>query len=148
MVEFNEAFEFISGDIIDLKLIKFYEGDDVQIPYYWYDIILKDIQKAIGKISIRIGHNYHSYYNGNIGYEIDEEHRGNCYSYLASRMILEVARFYGMEKLYLTCKEGNVASYKIIEKLGAEMIEIVVPPEKYFGYYEGIPPQRIYKLKV
>ena len=55
----------------------------VETDYYLYGIILKFIHKYIGKISVRIENNYRSYYNENIGYEIDEEYRGNHYSYSA-----------------------------------------------------------------
>lgn len=148
MVEFDKTYEYILGDTVDLKLIEFHQGNDVEIPYYWYEIIAKTLNKPVGKISIRIGENYHSFYNGNIGYEVDEEYRGQGYSYQAAKQVLPVAKEYGMKYIYLTCDEDNVASYKIIEKLGAELMEKVVPPEDYFGYYEGIPVQRIYKLEI
>ena len=121
----NRSFDFIAGDILSLKLIFFNEGDEVEIPYYWYEIFLNSTGNPIGKISIRIGHNYHSYFNGNIGYEIDEEYRGHNYSLIASKMVLEIAKYYNMSDLVLTCDEDNVASYKTIEKLGAKLIEII-----------------------
>ncbi len=51
-----------------------------------------------------------------------------------------------MNELILTCDESNIASYKTIEKLGADLIEIVKPPEDYFAYREDMEKQRIYKL--
>lgn len=148
LIKYNKTLEYIVGDTLDLKLIKYFEGNNIEIPYYWYEIILKSINKSIGKISIRIGHNYHSYYNGNIGYEIDEEYRGNNYSYIASKMVLDTAKIYGMSFVYLACNDDNIASYKIIEKLGSNLIESIIPPKDYFGYYYEIPLQRIYKLNL
>lgn len=145
---FENKFNYIQGDVVDLKILCKQDGSDTEIPYYWYDIILKETNQSIGKISIRIGHNYHSYYNGNIGYEIDKEFRGNNYSYIASKMVIAVAKHHGMKKLMLTCDEDNIASYKTIEKLGASLKEITLPPKDYFGYYEGMPEQRIYEMDI
>ena len=116
------------------------------LPFYYYDICVNSI--VVGKISIRIGNNYHSYYNGNIGYEIDKEYRGNNYAYKACKLVLQVAKAHGMGELVLTCDESNIASYKTIEKLGAELIEIIKPPEDYFAYRENMERQRIYKLQL
>lgn len=146
--EYNEKYATLTRDTMGLKLIEFNQGNETEIPYYWYEIVPKTLNKPVGKISIRLGNNYHSYYNGHIGYEVDEEYRGHGFSYQAAKMVLPVAKAYGMEHIYLVCDEDNVASYKTIEKLGAEIVELVVPPKDYFGWYEGIPVQRIYKLEL
>ena len=65
-----------------------------------------------------------------------------------AKLVLPVAKAYGMEFLYLVCDEDNVASCKTIEKLGAALLEVAVPPKDYFGWYEGHPAQRIYKLDI
>ena len=95
------------------------------LPFYYWDIYVSNVN--VGKISLRIGRNSHSYYNGNIGYEIFPEYRGNSYAYTACRMVL------------------GVASYKTIERLGAELIEIKEVPKEYFAWREGMPRQRIYR---
>ncbi len=146
--KFEDKFDYIQGDVLDLKILCKKAGNSTEIPYYWYDIVLKETEQSIGKISIRIGHNYHSYYNGNIGYEVDKEFRGHGYSYIATKMVTDVARHHGMKKLILTCDRDNIASYKTIEKLGAVLKEIVLPPEDYFGFYAGMPEQRIYELDI
>lgn len=143
--KYNQKYDTINGDVLTLKLITFNKGNDVEIPYYWYDIIENKTNKTVGKISIRLGQNYHSYFNGNIGYEIDEEYRGNGYAYIASKMVMAIAEEYGMKEIYLTCEKDNIASYKTIEKLDSELIEVVVPPQDYFGYFNGISEYRIYK---
>ena len=134
----------MSNGEIALSISQKYQGDDELLPFYYYDICVSDI--AVGKISVRIGNNYHSYYNGNIGYEIDKEYRGNNYSLKACKLMLQIAKAHGMNELILTCDESNVASYKTIEKLGADLIEIVKPPKDYFAYREDMEKQRIYKL--
>ena len=145
---FNKDLYHIDGESIELRLIDTYDGSDGALPFYWWDIILKQNNVAVGKISFRVGHNYHSYYNGNIGYEVDEEYRGYHYSLLASRLVLKVAKYHKMEKIYLSCDYDNVASYKTIEKLGANLIEEVLPPRDYIYYWDGIKAQRIYELKI
>ena len=142
--EFFSNFDAISDGEINLRISQKYQGDDELLPFYYYDICVGDI--VVGKISVRIGNNYHSYYNGNIGYEIDKEYRGNNYAYKACKFVLQVAKAHGMNELILTCDESNIASYKTIEKLGADLIEIVKPPEDYFAYREDMEKQRIYKL--
>jgi len=145
---FNKNFYYIEGEHIELRLIDTYDSEDGELPFYWWDIILKQNHIAIGKISFRIGHNYHSYYNGNIGYEIDEEYRGHHYALLACQLVLRVAQYHKMDRIYLTCDYDNVASFKTIEKLGAKFIEEVLPPKDWIFYYDEVPPHKIYELSV
>lgn len=104
-MKYNEKYSTLTNDTMELKLIHFDQGNEVEIPYYWYEIIPKALNKPVGKA-------------------------------------------YGMERIYLTCDENNIASHRTMEKLGAELVELVIPPEDYFGWYEGIPVQRIYKLEL
>ena len=145
---FEQSFFHISGEELDLRLIDTFEGKDGSLPFYWWEIVLKSENIAIGKISLRIGHNYHAYYNGHIGYEIDEPYRGRRYAFQACQMVLSVAEHHNMDRLYITCDYDNVASYKTIERLGAKLLEEVYPPEDYLYYYEGNPKKKIYELKV
>lgn len=145
---FNRAFFNIMGNSLELRLIDTYEGKDGSLPFYWWDIVLSAANTTIGKISFRIGHNDHSYYNGNIGYEIDEAYRGHHYALLACQLVLSVAKYHRMDKIYLTCDYDNAASYKTIEKLGATLIEEIRPPEDYLYYYEGIARHKIYELSI
>ena len=145
---FNKNFYYVEGEHIELRLIDTYDSEDGELPFYWWDIILKQNHIAIGKISFRIGHNYHSYYNGNIGYEIDEEYRGHHYALLACQLVLRVAQYHKMDRIYLTCDYDNVASFKTIEKLGAKFIEEVLPPKDWIFYYDEVPPHKIYELSV
>ncbi|SHH66493.1 Acetyltransferase (GNAT) domain-containing protein [Clostridium collagenovorans DSM 3089] len=146
MFEFKEKFDELTNDKVHLKIIEKFPGDDIMIPFYYYDIYENKYNEKVGKISIRIGYNYHSYYNGHIGYEIDEKFRGNNYSLYASRIVLQVAKEHGMKSINLSCKESNIASRKIIEYLGCKLIEIIDVPKEYFGWYDGIEKQCIYEL--
>lgn len=138
----------IEGETIELRLIDTYQGGNGELPFYWWNIVLKSKDLVVGKISFRIGHNYHSYYNGNIGYEVDQEYRGHHYALLACQLVLKAVKYHKMDKLYLTCDYDNAASYKTIEKLGAKLIEEVLPPQDYIFYYDTIKAHKIYELSI
>lgn len=144
---FSNDFDLISNDNIYLKIIEKNIGNINELPYYYYDIYLTKTNIKVGKISIRIGHNYHSYFNGNIGYEINEEYRGNKYASKAVQLIIIVAKHHKMNYLILTCDESNIASYKSIESLSSKLLEVIKPPLDYIFYYDEMEKQRIYKFK-
>lgn len=49
--------------------------------------------ETVDKISIRIGNDFHSYYNGQIGYEIFKKHRWSKLAYKACTMVLPLRNF-------------------------------------------------------
>ncbi len=147
-MRFFDKFNIIENDELLLKLIENNSGDDIILPFYYFDIVRKADNKAVGKISARIGENFHSYYNGNIGYEVFEQYRGHGIAYKACAMILKIFKSHNMKYIYLVCDKSNIASYKTIEKLGAELLEICSAPEEFFAWYEGMDLQRIYKLYI
>ena len=146
MFPFDPRFDTLSDGKLTLRIIEKREGGGAELPFYYYDICVDGV--AVGKISIRVGGNFHTYYNGNIGYEVDEPHRGHGYAQAACRMVLPVARYHGMAALYLTCAEGNIASRRTIEHLGAEFLETCPVPREYFAWREGMERQRIYRLAI
>ncbi len=142
---FSARFDSIPGENgMHLEILEKYPGDEALLPFYYYSIYVGE--QAVGKISIRIGDNYHSYYNGHVGYEIDEPFRGHAYSLAALRLVLPVARFHGMRRVYISCGASNTASRKIIEVAGGRLLEICPIPKDYFAWYEGIEDHRIYQL--
>ena len=147
MFAFAHRFDVIPGENgMRLEVIEKYPGDEAMIPFYYYDIWVGDHQ--VGKISIRIGDNYHSYYNGHVGYEVEEPDRGHRYSLSALKLVLPVARYHGMERIYITCDKSNVASRRIIELAGGLLVEIAPIPTDYFAWYEGIEDHCIYRLEL
>lgn len=73
---FQDRFNRIGGGDIALQIRERAEAGRVQLPFYYYDILADG--SPVGKISIRIGDNFHTYYNGHIGYEVDEGARGTA----------------------------------------------------------------------
>ena len=145
---FREEFREVKGEPLSLRLIGTFPEKDGALPFYWWSIILNAREKEIGKISLRLGHNDHSYFNGNVGFEIDEPYRGRHYALLASQMVVSVARAHGMDRLYFTCDFDNPASYKTIERLGARLVGEAAPPRDYIFYFDGIKKHRIYVLEL
>lgn len=143
---FNSRFDEIKGGDMTLRILEKKEAGRVQLPYYYYETLVDNL--PVGKISIRIGDNFHTYYNGHIGYEVDEGARGHGYARRACEMVLDVARFHGMSRLYITCTEDNAPSWHTIEGLGGRLLEICEVPREYFAWYEGIPRHRIYQLNL
>ncbi len=142
---FSERFDSLPGENgMHLEILEKHPGDGVLLPFYYYHIFVG--RQAVGKISIRIGDNDHSYYNGHVGYEIDEPFRGRRLSLAALRLVLPVARWHGMRRIYITCAVSNEASRRIIEAAGGRLLEICPVPRTYFAWYEGIEDHRIYLL--
>ncbi len=146
MFSFTDRFDRLTSGPVTLRISEKVPAGPDGLPFYFYDILTGG--QPVGKISIRVGGNFHTYYNGNIGYEVDEPHRGHGYAQAACRMVLPVARYHGMTALYLTCAEGNIASRRTIEHLGAEFLETCPVPREYFAWREGMERQRIYRLAI
>ena len=144
MFSFTDHFDRISSGPMTLQIIEKNPAGVDGLPFYYYDILINGA--PVGKISLRIGVNFHTYYNGSIGYEVDELCRGRGYARAACRLVLPVARHHGMTHLYLTCAESNIPSFHTIEGLGAELVEICQVPREYFAWRAGMERQRIYRL--
>ena len=145
---FLEEFDSIIGETLELAIKEKNPGNEKEIPYYWYNILLKETKEIIGQISLRIGKNYHSYYNGHMGYFIEKQFRGKHYAYTAAKMLYPLALAHHQTELYLTCAIDNIPSIQTIKKLGGVWIETITPPKDYFAYYEGMPKEHIFLLKI
>lgn len=143
---FTDRFDRLGEGELTLRIREKNPGDEVQIPFYFYDIYVGET--PVGKISVRIGNNIHTDYNGHIGYEVDPPYRGHGYAAAACRLVLAVARYYGLPSVYVTCDESNAPSFRTIEKLGGVLLWTVEAPKSYFGWYEGMEPQRVYRINL
>lgn len=143
---FQDKFDTVAGGEVSLRIIEKRQGNDIMLPFYYWNICVGG--EVVGKISLRIGRNFHTYYDGNVGYEVDSQYRGHRYSQKACELLLPIAKFHGMNELLFTCKESNAASRNIIEGLGAKLLEIAEVPEEYFARKEGMERQRVYSLRL
>jgi len=92
--------------------------------------------EKVGGINLRIGYTDALYYGGQIGYNTDEEHRGNGYATRACKLLARVAEAHGMTKLLITNDPSNVASRRVCEKLGARLVRMCRIPEWHDLYRE------------
>jgi RimJ/RimL family protein N-acetyltransferase len=104
--------------------------------------------EKIGDIDLRIGYTDGLYFGGNIGYGIDEKHRGNGYAVTACRLLSSVAKAHGMEKLLITNHPANTASRRVCEKLGARLVRKARLPQWHDLYKAGGRFENIFEWDV
>ena len=115
------------------------------LPAYYFDICLAGGVK-VGDCDLRIGHNEKTYIGGNIGYNVDEEYRGNRYAAKACRLLFDLAKKHSLKYLIITCDTDNISSNRTCEILGGEFLEIADVPETNEMYDDGIRRVNIYKF--
>ncbi|MFT3694528.1 MAG: GNAT family N-acetyltransferase [Kofleriaceae bacterium] len=104
------------------------------MPYYFFEIRRNDLR--VGRVIFRIGLVDELYFPGHIGYVIDEAERGHRYAERGVRLLAPfIARH--QPEAWISCAEENAASRKTIERLGAELVEIVDLPEWHDSYAHG-----------
>lgn len=114
-------------------------------PYYIYEIEVD--QQDVGRIVLREGTNQERYFDGHIGYSIDEEYRGHHYSREACLLLFDEARKKGFQELMITCSPDNIASKKIIESLPFVFIEEkAIPKHLKKNFTKNETVKRIYKI--
>ncbi|MCL2361282.1 MAG: GNAT family N-acetyltransferase [Defluviitaleaceae bacterium] len=121
------------------------------VPGYTF-AICKNGEK-VGDIGLRIGYggghyNSNLYYGGQIGYGIDEAHRGKGYAVEACRLVAPIAKAHKMEKLLITNDYRNAASRRVCEKLGAKLVRLARLPEWTDMYKEGQRFSNIYEWSI
>ncbi|MCL2397123.1 MAG: GNAT family N-acetyltransferase [Defluviitaleaceae bacterium] len=113
------------------------------VPMYAFDICVG--AEKVGAIRLRVGYSDSLYYAGQIGYDVDEAHRGKGYALWACRLIAPVARAHGMAKLLITTEESNTASKRVCEKLGARLVRTTPTPSWHDCYDDGWRLTSIYE---
>ena len=113
MFEFFDI-KLIEGTEIDLVLTKKRPADPSKdyFPTYIFDIVLHGSNTITGHCDLRIGHNDNTYFGGNIGYCIEEEHRGHYYAVKACLLMKDIAKMHNLDYLIITCDPDNIPSRK------------------------------------
>lgn len=155
-VEFNDFIELpdLSDDTIRLVCIAKSPAipEKKYVPSYSFAICIGS--EKIGDINFRIGYSGFGpdlsslYYGGQVGYNIDENYRGNGYAGRACRLLLPVAKAHKMDKLLITNNITNSASKRVCEKLGLKFIRTVRLPEWYDLYKEGQRFMNVYEWNI
>lgn len=128
--------DFLKNDEIYLKCYKTAESDEARgfLPCYYFKIHLTASKEGIGFCDLRVGHNENSFYGGNIGYSIDESHKGNHYAAKAVMLLLELAKMHDMKYVIITSDPMNIGSYKTIERCGGILLGVWDIPKHHEMY--------------
>ena len=113
-----------------------------------YKFLVCRRSEKIGGINLRVGYTDGLYFGGQIGYGIDEQHRGNGYAGRACQLLLPVAKAHGMKKLLITNDHANDASRRVCEKLGARFIRTARIAQWHDLYKEGRRFSNIFEWSV
>lgn len=117
------------------------------LPYYIYQIVVDN--DCVGKIVLRQGTNEQRYYDGHVGYSIDEKYRGHNYAFQAMQILKEEALKLGFDELIITCSPDNLPSKKIILKLKAQHLQTVkIPRELRKNFTDLEIEKEVYLLKL
>lgn len=133
---------------LSLRLDHTFPGDPVRgwVPAYYFDI-LDRAGRPVGSCDLRIGHTEGLYYGGNIGYAVDEPHRGHRYAVKACRLLFELARRHGLGWLIITCQPSNLPSRRTCELLGGELLEIAeLPEDNDMRVHDGHTHECVYRF--
>lgn len=137
------------GEVVSLK--ESYRVDEKTsydgIPTVYYDIISNADKKKVGSIDLRLTVEGFMYYYGHVGYNVIKQFRGNNYAYYACKVLFKIARDeFNMNELIITCSPENEASYKILTKLGGQVIELVDVPSDHTLYRLGEKKKYIFRF--
>ncbi len=94
--------------------------------------------RIAGAIGLRVGTTPSiELYYGNFGYHVYPPARGQGYAERSCRLLLPLARRYGLKSIWITCNPDNAASRRTCEKLGADFVNVVPVPESDPLYQRG-----------
>ncbi len=139
-------------DINDVDLVfkstfflNFYDNEDE----FLYDIVIKNSKTKVGRLEIRTNINEELLYFGQIGYSIFPTYQGNNYAYKACLKAFKLCKEeYGLDELIITCSPENIASYKTLEKLKGELVDVVEVPKDHELYMRNEKIKCIFKYKL
>jgi predicted acetyltransferase len=84
---------------------------------------------VVGRVSVRHALNeYLAHVGGHIGYSVRPAYRGRGFATAMLRQALAVAASVGVDGALVTCDDGNVASFRTIERCGGVLQDTVPSP--------------------
>ena len=111
--------------------------------YHIFDIRLDGIN--VGECNLRVGGDL--FYTGNVGYKIDPEYRNLGYATAAVTRLMDIAKNFCVDGLYICCSPENLPSRRVAEKLGAVYLGDFEIPEDHELYAYGKRTASRYCLK-
>lgn len=146
--EFYDPGRLVDGDLA-LVLRETYPGDARRgyVPAYRFRMTLAGQKQEIGRIELRVGNTEHIVlYAGHIGYRVLPMYRGRHYAARSCALLMPLARYHGLNPLWITCNPDNYASRRTCELAGATLVEIVDLPEDVDMYQMGERQKCRYRL--
>ena len=139
------------GEVVDIR--EKYRTDEKSafdgVPTVYYNIYKHGEKQVVGTIDLRLTVEGDMYYYGNIGYSIKKEHRGHNYAYYACKIIFKLAKEeFNMSELIITCSPDNIASYKTLQKLDGELIELAEVPKSHLLYLIGETTKYVFRYRI
>lgn len=147
---FLEPGELVDGDL-ELRVAARVPADPRKgfVPAYEFTMTFRDSGSPVGGIRLRLGDSeFLVKYAGQIGYNVDEPHRGHRYAARSCRLLIPLARSHGFKELWITCNPENIASRRTCELVGAEFVEVVALPSDCDMYERGERLKCRYRLRL
>lgn len=148
-LRFKAPGRLVDGDL-ELALIGRHPADPVKkhVPWYEFEMRRTGASIRVGLIRLRVGSARALCCAGQIGYEVDEPHRGHRYAARSCRLLLPLAAAHGMAAVWLTVDPTNFASQRTCELIDARYVETVRIPRNHEMYRQGARYRRRYRLDV
>ena len=149
------AFTFLDpGNLCDGKLRVVWSAhrpaDPIKgwVPSYDFDLRLDGVDDPVGRINFRaVDVPFLQMYGGHFAYGVRPEHRGQHLAERGVRLLLPLARRHGIETVWITCDPDNWPSRRTCERLGGELVEIVVLPTDCDMYHAGEREKCRYRIE-
>jgi predicted acetyltransferase len=91
-----------------------------------------------GGIGFRVGQTENlERHIGHIGYNVYPPAQGRGYARRAVRLLLPLAKWHGINPLWITCDPANAASRRTCEGAGGRLVDVVKLPEEHALYAKG-----------
>ena len=100
-----------------------YKPQKGYVPEYKFTMVNVRTRAIMGNISLRVGLTEKlKEFGGHIGYEVDEQYRGNNYAARSYRLLFPLFRKLEINPVVITCAPNNLPSVRTIESLGGTLI--------------------------
>ena len=106
-------------------------------PAYKFNMQRGEDRVKVGETGLKLG--TPPQHLGHIWFRVFPDHRGNHFAARACRLLIPLASRIGIDPLWITCREENIASRRTCELVGAKFVGTVETPE---GYRDWLGPVR------
>ena len=105
--------------------------------------------EIVGGLNLRIAGGFNiERVIGHMGYHVYPFARGNHYAERSCRLLLPLARWHGINPLWITCNPDNHASRRTCERLGGALSEIVAVPHDHPLFAKGERRKCLYRFEL